>query len=109
MIRYIIFLLAMVVLASCKQDKKVELPMEEEKVISILGDMHFAISASLIHVQEKRDSMKLIYESQVFEINEISKEEYENLIRILESDLELYYDIEKKVHNYLKNIQNEKK
>ena len=94
---------------SCKEDVKVVLPMDEEKVIALLGDMHFANAASKIHMREKRDSMKLIYEDQVFVINDISREDYENLIKILESDLNLYYDIEKKVHKYLKDLQNDKK
>lgn len=81
--------------------------MDEEKVISILGDMHFANSAVMILPKDKRDSMKLIYENQVFDIYEISREDYENLNQILESDMNMYYDIEKKVHKYLKKVQNE--
>lgn len=93
---------------SCKDEAKVVLPMEEEKVIALLGDMHFASSASAIHVKEERDSMKQVYESQVFEINGVSREEYISLIKLLESDLNLYFEIEKKVHTYLKELQNNK-
>ena len=95
-------------LISCKNEVKNLLPMEEEKVISLLGDMHFAKSAALIHRMEDRDSMKVVYESQVFEIHKVSKQEYEKLIEALESDLNLYFEIEKKVHKHLKDIQNDK-
>ena len=82
--------------------------MEEEKVIALMGDMHFASSGALIHRLEERDSMKHVYETQVFEIHNITKLEYDKLIEVLESDLNLYFEIEKKVHNYLKDIQNDK-
>lgn len=94
---------------SCKKEVKVELPMEEEKIVAILGDMHFAKSASKIHKKEDRDSMRLVYENQVFVINDITRIEYENIITALETDLNRYYEIEKKVHKNLKDIQNVKK
>ena len=102
-----IFLLVIIFsfLISCKEEVKIVLPMEEDKVISLLGDMHYANSAALIHRVEDRDSMKVVYESQVFEIHKVTKQEHEKLIEALESDLELYYEIEKKVHTYLKEVQ----
>ena len=93
---------------SCKEEVKVTLPYEEEKVINILGDMHFARSAAKVYNIEIRDSMKLIFESQVYSINGITETDYQDLVNILESDMNLYYDIEKKVHKYLKNVQNDK-
>lgn len=106
---FIIFSISAIFLAiSCKNEPKTVLPYDEEKIIRILGDMHFAKSAAKIQRVEVRDSMQLIYESQVYDINGITKEEYLNLVFVLESDLDLYYDIEKKVHQYLKTVQNEK-
>jgi hypothetical protein len=95
-------------LISCKKEVKNVLPMEEDKAILLLGDMHFANSAALIHKMEDRDSMKKVYETQVFEIHKVTKQEYENLIKSLESDLNHYFEIEKKVHTHLKDIQNDK-
>ena len=94
--------------SSCKKEVKVTLPYEEEKVINILGDIHFARSAAKVYNIEIRDSMKLIFESQVYSINGITETDYQDLVNILESDMNLYYDIEKKVHKYLKNVQNDK-
>lgn len=93
---------------SCKKKVNVQLPYDEEKVINILSDIHFAKSASKIHGIETKDSMRNIYENQVFEINGITRKEYDTLIEVLESDLNMYYDIEKKVHQHLKTIQNDK-
>ena len=76
-------------------------------MIHLLADLHFAKSAAMVHKVEERDSMKLIYDAQVFDIHSVTKEEYENLKLILDSDLNLFYDIEKKVHKYLKNIQSD--
>jgi len=104
---FILFLIVSII--SCKSESKVELPLEEEKVVRLLADMHFAKSAAKIHVAERRDSMKLVYESQVYEINGITEKEYLELKDFLEANLDLYYDIEKKVHAYLKEVQNEKK
>jgi hypothetical protein len=95
-------------ISSCKEEHKKELPFKEEKIINILADMHFAKSAAEIQSAEVRDSMKLVYEDQVYSINGITEQEYIELKQFLESDLDLYYDIEKKVHQYLKTIQNDK-
>lgn len=97
----------MLAFSSCKKEVVTELPLEEEKVVRILADMHFAKSAAMVHKAEIRDSMKLVYESQVFTINEITRSQYDDLKQKLESNLKLYYDIEKKVHIYLKDVQNE--
>ena len=109
--RYNVFFLVYFVcsLIACKQEEKPEvLPMDEEKVITLLGDLHFAKSASKIYKKEQRDSILALYEAQVFEINKVSREEYLQLMQVLESDMNLYYDIEKKVHAHLKSIQNKK-
>ena len=102
-----LFFFLLLTMFSCKEEKELELPYEEEKVILILSDMHFAKSAAMIHKVEERDSMKLIYDAQVFKIHGITKEEYENLKLILDSDLNRFYEIEKKVHKHLKSLQNE--
>ena len=96
------------IFSSCKNDVKVELPFDEEEVVVLLGDIHFAKSAAAIHKIEKRDSIRSVYEAQVFTIHKITRDDYDELIDLLESDLKLYYDIEKKVHSYLKTVQNEK-
>jgi hypothetical protein len=82
--------------------------MDEDKAIALMGDIHFAHSAAMIHKMEERDSMKTVFESQVLEIHNVTKQDYENLLQILESDLDFYFEIEKKVHTYLKDIQNDK-
>jgi len=107
-ISFICFFSMLLLCSSCKEEVKVELPYEEEKVVRILADMHFAKSAAIVHSAEIRDSMKLVYESQAYIINGITKEEFEELKKLLESNLNLYYDIEKKVHSYLKKVQNER-
>ena len=107
--KYNLYILVAILLffLSCKEEVKKVLPMEEDKAISLLGDMHFANSAAMIHKIEDRDSMKEVYQSQVFEIHKVSKLEYENLIEVLESDLNLYFEIEKKVNTHLKEVQND--
>lgn len=104
----ILLLIVLFGLSSCKEEKQVELPYEEEKVIQILADMHFAKVAAKLQKSKNRDSLKLVFEDQVYTINEITKADYENLKRVLESDLNLYFEIEKKVHLYLKEVQNDK-
>ena len=103
----LLFFFLIILTVSCKKEKQLDLPYEEEKVILILSDMHFAKSAAMIHKVEERDSMKLIYDDQVFKIHGITKEDYENLKLILDSDLNRFYEIEKKVHKHLKSIQND--
>jgi len=94
---------------SCKEKVELELPYEEEKVVHILGDMHFAKSAAMVENEEVRDSMQKVYEEQVLKVHNITQDDYQSLKTILESDLNLYYAIEKKVNKHLKEVQNEKK
>ena len=96
------------IIACTPKVKKTQLPFEEEKVINLLADLHYAKTAAKIHKKENQDSMRTIFEDQAFEINKVSRSEYEGLLKTLESDLNLYYDIEKKVHAHLKSIQNKK-
>ena len=104
----VIFSIFIFALLSCNNKSKVELPFEDDKIVAILADLHFAKSASTVHSKEIRDSMRSVYEAQVFTIHKITKAEFNELKRLLETDLKFFYEIEKKVHKYLKDVQNEK-
>ncbi len=98
---FFIFLLAV----GCKQAKDHTLPMDEEKVINFLVDMHYAKGASTVYPEDKRDSMLSIFVNQIFEIHGLDSARYIELKKSLESDIDKWYDMEIKVQSRLKEIQ----
>lgn len=106
-----VFLLLLFTLHSCStrpSSKSLsDLRFEEQKIVEILADVHYAKSASRINIRLNRDSLFEIYSKQLFEIHEISKQDYEEIVSVLESDLGEYYRIEQKVHAYIKSIKDE--
>jgi hypothetical protein len=98
-------------LSACKQNDKgdAQLPMEEEKIIDILIDMHYAGEASRITRGINHDSLLRVYTNQVLEIQKIDSTQLNNLMKYLESNLDTYYKIEQKVHLKIKELKENKK
>ncbi len=105
----IIIILLIIGSVSCKSKEKkiVPLPFSEEKVIDILIDMHYAGEASRITRKINHDSLLKVYTNEVLEIQQIDSTQLADLIELLQSNLDTYYDIEKKVHSKIKEL-NEK-
>jgi len=103
----IFFMLLVLIALSCKSKEKkiVPLPFSEEKVIDILIDMHFAGEASRITRKINHDSLLVVYTNQVLEIQEIDSTQLADLMELLQSNLDTYYDIEKKVHSKIKELK----
>jgi len=102
-----IYILISFALSGCKTDAiKVSFPIEEEKVIELLGDMHYADAAANLNRKLNIDSLKQVYTNQVFEIHGVDSTVYNEIVEILENDLNRYYLLEQKVHSYIKGTQN---
>jgi len=106
--RTVLFLFIVILFTSCKNDKPAEMPMEEEKIIDILTDLHFAKVASDMYDLEIRDSMYHAYRSQVFEIHNIDSSEYDKIEAYLDSDLINQLKIEEKVYEFIKKSDENK-
>jgi len=99
--RFIIpVLLSSILLLSC--NKKVEvLPIEENKLIAILADIHLAEAAFQNLNTSAKDTLAYQYYEQVYQIHEIEKENVDSCIAILNRNPEQFYNLYAKVQEFL--------
>lgn len=75
-----------IVLALTSCNSRERFPIEEEKLIDVLVDTHFA-DAALVHVnQTKKDSMAVFYYNQIYERNGITAAQLDTSLAILRRD-----------------------
>ena len=72
-------------LYSCSSPQ-IELPIEEVKLKEILMDVHVAEAALQPLVGQKKDSLKELYFSQIFEIHEVHPVDFEATMEILQNN-----------------------
>ena len=111
-------LLCSFLFSACKK-ANAPLPIEEEKLKEILIDVHVAEAALQPIIGAKKDSLRELYFSQIFEIHEIHAVEFEATMELLQEDpkrmkkiyKELTEDIPKKKLEYRKKqgLDNSKK
>jgi|GEM_PF-4248551 len=110
--RLLAIVVGLTLIVSCGDYSKLDdgkpLPMEEAKVIDLLSDMHYATQASRINRLLNSDSLLQVYKAQVFAINQVSEQEYNDLIEYLNTHIQTYKGIEMKVHKHMKSIRDEK-
>lgn len=63
--------------------KTEELPINEEKMVNIFMDVHVAEAVLQSLTMELKDSMAEVYYQQIYEIHQISKEDFEKTIHLL--------------------------
>ncbi len=68
---------------SCKEEAPPPLPFEEEKIISVLSDVHLAEAAIQSLGKAIKDSMSQVYYDQIYEIHGIQKQDFEQLMEML--------------------------
>ncbi len=93
--------LFLTVLSSCKEITTSTLPLGKEKMIAILMDIHKVEAILQNSKSEERDSLASQHYFQVFEIHDISKEEFEKNHKLLFSQPgladEIYDEITKRL------------
>lgn len=71
-------------LLGCQQEKEEDpLPYEDEKIISILMDVHLAEAALQSLGKVMKDSMTGVYYDQIYTIHKISKADFEKMMALL--------------------------
>jgi len=84
------FLLYMLVLAisllACQEKDVEELPLEREKFIQILADIHVAEAAMQTLIEEKKDSMAKVYYKQIFTLHGVEQEKFDQMMDILQTE-----------------------
>ena len=67
----------------CQQEKEDPLPYEDEKIISILLDVHLAEAALQSLGKVMKDSMTDVYYDQIYTIHHISKADFQKMMELL--------------------------
>ncbi len=77
--------MTILVLNSCSKTQA-PLPIEEDKLKEILIDVHMAEAAMQPILGLKKDSLKELYFSQIFEIHQVHPVDFEATMEILQTD-----------------------
>jgi hypothetical protein len=83
-----LFLLLAGVLSFFSCNNQAVLPVEEEKVIEVIRDIHIAEAAMQNLLDITKDSMGDIYYQQIFEIHGMNKADFDSSMIILRRDPE---------------------
>lgn len=75
----------------------VVLPLEEEKLVQVLADVHFA-EAALNHLNHrKKEKSAELYYQQIFEIQDVKQEDFDSSMAILRKNTDLMHQVYTKV------------
>lgn len=83
LINYIIPILVFTFFTGCQTEKKEPLPFDDEKILSILHDVHIAEAALQSLGRVARDTVSEKYYNQICEIQKIERQEFDNLMIML--------------------------
>ena len=91
----------------CKPKPKVyDFEISQSKLIGILADLHVAEAAIGQYREEKKDSMRKLFITEIFEIQKVDKILFDTIIAQLNTYPQLNYEIQKMVFDSLKSIEN---
>ena len=91
-----IFLLG---LFSCSSDNN-DLIIPEEKLIAIFFDFHTAESVINRAPSDLKDSLKQVYQGQIFEIHEVERLDFIHDLQILENNPKRFHTFYEEVEKY---------
>lgn len=95
----------MVCFLGCQETKHdIDILNDEEKVVNILVDMYIAESALNKQSIAVRDSLTSDYRDNIILIHDLTQQEFDTLFWIIQTDMDNYGTIHKKVLTQLKNL-----
>ena len=89
----VIFLL---IFASC-EPKPDQLEIPQDTLVMVLADVHIAEGALLSILPAEKDSLKILYYQQIYEIHGIIEEAFEHDVKILKLNPELMEQVYEEV------------
>jgi len=95
MIKKIGFFFILLCAISCKNQN--ELPINKDKLIPVLTDIHLAEASVRNSLKNKKDTLLKKYYLQVFEIHGITEIKFDSTIAILKKNPEQFKDIYQQV------------
>lgn len=102
MIRICLLLTYCIGLCSCQSPAKVELPMEQDKMVKILSDVRIIDEIVKKYDAASQDSVGSVFLDSLFSIHQIDSSQFLQMMKYLQADANRYHEIEKQVHVNLK-------
>lgn len=93
------FFFLILFLSACK--KEAELPINRAELVKILADVHLAESAVQLLDQYTKDSLTQLYYKQIFQIHQVSGDQFYQAMEIVRSDPKLLFEIYDEVYKVL--------
>lgn len=94
--KYFSFLVLLFVVSGCQKNQE-SLPLPEDKLVAVLGDLHLAEGAFQNLSTSAKDTLAYMYYEQVYEIHEVEKWMVDSSIAILNRHPEVFEKIYEKV------------
>lgn len=99
----------LIVLMSCSEAKpKLPILENDEKVVDILTDMYIAESTLNKQPLAVRDSLRGVYRDNIMLIHDLSEVEFDSLFLYIQTDMNSYMDIHKRVLAKLNELNSTK-
>jgi hypothetical protein len=101
------FIILFLCVYSCKPKPKVyDFEIPQNKLVGILADLHVAEAAIGQYTEEKKDSMRTLFVTEIFQIQKIDKALFDTIVSQLNYHPELNYEIQRMVFDSLKSLEN---
>jgi len=92
---------------SCKSKKRPKtLPMDRQAMINILADAEVAQEVAKYY-NKKADSVLQIYMDTIYKIHSVDSNKYNVMMKFLEDNTDVYYELEQEIHAKIKDLQDE--
>ena len=95
----------MLLLGACRESPTLSLP--EDQLIEVMTDMFLAEAAMQRLTKQIKDTISITYYDQIYEIHEVTREEYLANLRVLERNPKLAKQIYDKVLARVNTLANE--
>lgn len=93
-------ILLVIIISSCWNTNNKKLTISEEKLVKVFYDLHAAQNIVNQSNKSTRDSLTELYTQQIFKIHQVSKEEFEKNIEVLQSSPNEFKEFYKKLETY---------
>jgi hypothetical protein len=101
--RFLLYSSFLLLLSACRSTDS--LPIPEAKLIEILADAHIAEAAVQSLGGAQRDSLITAYYNQLFEIHQVSRQDFEASLEALEQNPARMMEVYEKVTEHLNRLE----
>ena len=97
--------LAMICFLVLNCQKAEELPIQPQKLVDVIADIHLSESAMYLFNDQIKDSIGLVYYQQVFDIHEVDSADFNIAIKMIRKDPKLMMQVYSKVFEKIESLE----